>query len=96
MIVIHVDYRVKSEHVEEFRERVRRHSRNSLGEPGCLRFDVAEADGDPGRFFIWEIYADEAAVEHHRGQSYLADFRAAAEPMTESRALAMGRLVTGG
>lgn len=95
MIVIHVDYRVNPQQVGEFRERVRKHARNSLGEPGCLRFEVAEADGEAGRFFIWEIYTDEAAVEHHRGRPYLADFRAAAEPMTESREIAMAKLVTG-
>ena len=41
MIVIHVDYQVRPECVEEFRDRLRRHAKNSLGEPGCLTFDVA-------------------------------------------------------
>ena len=95
MIVIHVDYRVKPECVADFRERVRMHSQSSLGEPGCLRFDVAEADDEEGRFFIWEIYTDKAAVKHHGEQAYLAEFRKAAGPMTVSREIAMSKLITG-
>ncbi len=95
MIVIHVDYRVKPEHADAFRERVRRHSRNSLADPGCLRFDVAEADGEAGRFFIWEVYVDRAAVKRHMDLPSLAEFREAVEPMTEGRAIEMARLVAG-
>ncbi len=96
MIVIHVDIRVRPDCAEAFRDRLRRHSGNSLEEPGCLRFDAAEADDDPGRFFIWEIYVDEAAVEHHRTQASLAEFREATGPMTVSREIAVSRLVTRG
>lgn len=96
MVVIHVDYRVKAEHVDAFRERVRMHSRNSLGEPGCLRFDVAEADGETGHFFIWEVYQDRDAVKFHTQQPYLAEFREVAGPWAESREIVMSTLVTDG
>ena len=96
MVVIHVDYRVKPQNAEEFRTRVRRHSHNSLTEPGCLRFDVAEADDEAGRFFIWEIYTDDEAFKHHGQQPYLAEFRAVAEPMTISREIALAKLITDG
>ncbi len=95
MIVIHVDYRVKPECVEDFRDRLRRHAKNSLAEPGCRTFDVAQADDDAGRFFIWEIYTDDAAVKHHGEQASLAEFREAAGPMTVSREVAMAKLVSG-
>jgi autoinducer 2-degrading protein len=95
MIVIHVDYQVKPECVEEFRDRLRRHAKNSLGEPGCLTFDVAQADDDATRFFIWEIYTDDEAVKYHGEQASLAEFRELAGPMTVSREVAMAKLVSG-
>ena len=95
MIVIHVDYRVKPECVEEFRDRLARHAKNSVAEPGCLTFDVAQADDDATRFFIWEIYTDDEAVKFHGEQPSLAEFRAVAEPMSTSREVAMAKLVSG-
>lgn len=95
MIVIHVDYRVKPECVEEFRDRLARHAKNSVAEPGCLTFDVAQADDEPTRFFIWEIYTDDEAVKFHGEQPSLADFRKMAEPMSTSREVAMAKLVSG-
>lgn len=95
MIVIHVVFQVKPECVDEFRDRLRRHANNSVAEPGCLTFDVAQADDDAGRFFIWEIYTDDAAVEYHREQASIAEFGEAAGPMTVSREVSMAQLVTG-
>lgn len=34
-------------------------------EPGCLRFDVIQDAGDPNRVWVYEIYVDEAAFNHH-------------------------------
>ena len=95
MIVIHVDFRVKPECVEEFRDRLCRHAKNSVAEPGCLTFDVAQADDDATRFFIWEIYTDDEAVKFHGEQASLAEFRKMAEPMSVSREVVMAKLVSG-
>ena len=95
MIVIHVDYRVKPECVEEFRDRLCRHAKNSVAEPGCLTFDVAQADDDATRFFIWEIYTDDEAVNFHREQASIAEFLEVAEPMSVSHEVAMAKLVSG-
>jgi quinol monooxygenase YgiN len=37
----------------------------SRAEPGCLQYDVHRDNDDPNRFFIFERYADEAALEAH-------------------------------
>ena len=67
------------------------------GQPVTLYLvDVAEADDEAGRFFIWEIYTDDDAFKHHGQQPYLAEFREAAGPMTLSREIAMARLITEG
>jgi len=35
-------------------------------EPGCLMFQVHRHRDDPSRFFIYEQYRDDAALETHR------------------------------
>ena len=37
----------------------------SRAEPGCLQYDVHRDNDDPNRFFIFERYVDEAALEAH-------------------------------
>src|SRR2546430_308460 len=58
---------MKPEHVSEFLEVVRHDAEHSeKDEPGCLRFDVIQDRDDPNRFYFYEIYRDEAALEAHR------------------------------
>ncbi len=67
MLVLHVSVQVKPEHVSEFLEVVRHDAEHSeREEPGCLRFDVIQDREDPNRFYFYEIYRDEAALEAHR------------------------------
>ena len=67
MVVLHVTVQVKPEHVSEFLEVVRYDAEHSeKDEPGCLRFDVIQDLDDPNRFYFYEIYRDEAALEAHR------------------------------
>jgi (4S)-4-hydroxy-5-phosphonooxypentane-2,3-dione isomerase len=35
-------------------------------EPGCLRFDVVGVPGDHDAFWVYEVFADEAALAGHR------------------------------
>jgi quinol monooxygenase YgiN len=67
MVVLQVTVQVKPEHVSEFLEVVRYDAeRSEEDEPGCLRFDVIQDLEDPSRFFFYEVYRDEAAMEAHR------------------------------
>ena len=67
MVVLHVTVQVKPEHVSEFLEAVRYDAEHSeKDEPGCLRVDVSQDRDDPARFYYYEIYRDEAALEAHR------------------------------
>ncbi|MBM3275080.1 MAG: antibiotic biosynthesis monooxygenase, partial [Candidatus Sericytochromatia bacterium] len=34
-------------------------------EPGCVRFDIIQDAGDPNRIWVYEVYKDEQAFEHH-------------------------------
>ena len=67
MLVLHVSVQVKPEHVSEFLDVVHHDAEHSeRDEPGCLRFDVIQDREDPNRFYFYEIYRDEAALEAHR------------------------------
>ena len=71
MVVLHVTVQVKPEHVSEFLEVVRYDAEHSeKDEPGCLRFDVIQDLDDPNRFYFYEVYRDEAALEAHRQTSH--------------------------
>ena len=50
-------------------------------EPGCLRFDVLQDNTDPNKFFFYEVYEDEKAVEAHRAAPHYATWRAAADTL---------------
>jgi (4S)-4-hydroxy-5-phosphonooxypentane-2,3-dione isomerase len=67
MVILHVTIQVKSEHVSEFLDVVRYDAEHSeKDEPGCLRFDVIQDRDDINRFYFYEVYRDEAALEAHR------------------------------
>ena len=67
MVILHVTIQVKPEHVAEFLEVVCYDAEHSeKDEPGCLRFDVIRDRDDSNRFYFYEVYRDEAALEAHR------------------------------
>jgi autoinducer 2-degrading protein len=67
MVILHVTVQVKPEHVSEFLDVVRYDAEHSeKDEPGCLRFDVIQDRDDTNRFYFYEVYRDEAALEAHR------------------------------
>jgi autoinducer 2-degrading protein len=67
MVILHVTIQVKSEHVSEFLEVARYDAEHSeKDEPGCLRFDVIQDRDDTNRFYFYEVYRDDAALEAHR------------------------------
>jgi len=44
-------------------------------EPGCLVYRVHRSTKDPGLFLFYEMYADDAAFDVHRGAPHLAAYR---------------------
>ena len=67
MVILHVTVQIKPEHMAEYLEAVRHDAEHSeKDETGCLRFDVSQAKDDPNRFYYYEVYRDEAALEAHR------------------------------
>lgn len=52
-------------------------------EPGCYRFDILEDPGDPNRFYLYEVYADEAAFEAHQTYPHYLTWRSAVQDWFE-------------
>ncbi len=56
MYVVCVTILVKPENVSEFIDASRDNAVNTRLEEGNLRFDVLQAEDEPGRFFFYEAY----------------------------------------
>ena len=91
MYALVVPLKVKPEMREKFLAAALEDSTCSVrDEPGCVRFDVLQDNTDPNRFFFYEVYLDEKAVEAHRASVHYARWRAVApellaEPTNASR-----------
>jgi autoinducer 2-degrading protein len=91
MYALVVALKVKPEMREKFLAAALEDSTCSVrDEPGCVRFDVLQDNTDPNRFFFYEVYLDESAVEAHRASAHYARWRAVApgllaEPTNASR-----------
>ena len=90
-LVILVEFVVKAGSADRFRELILANAGLSLkDEPGCRRFDVLAAPGDPQRFVLYEIYDDAAAFDRHLASAHYKTFAAATEALVETRSV--GRL----
>ncbi len=45
----------------------------SRAEPGCLQYDAHRDPDDPDRFFLFERYVDEAALEAHAASPHFRE-----------------------
>lgn len=73
---------------EDFHKNMLSHSKATLaGEEGCLLFDVFVDARNPNRYALFELYADEAAVDAHRFSTQLAKHRAEVDPAILSRTI---------
>jgi (4S)-4-hydroxy-5-phosphonooxypentane-2,3-dione isomerase len=86
MYVVSVEIHVKPEDVEAFVDATADNHLNTRKEPGNLRFDVSRRLDDPNRFFLYEVYRDEAAFKAHQQTAHYFRWReAVADSMAEPR-----------
>lgn len=77
---------VKTGHIDDFIAATRRNHEASVQEPGNRRFDVLQLSDDPGRFVLYEAYANAAEAQAHKQTAhYLAWRDAVADWMAEPR-----------
>ena len=75
MLVVHVHVSVVSGRVAEFLQATERNARASLEEPGVVRFDVLQDQGDEAHVVLVEVYRDADAAAAHKDTEHYATWR---------------------
>ena len=74
MVVLVVTWQAHAGHENEVAEIFRKLQAASRQEPGCIGYTVHRHRNDPRRFFIYEQYRDDAALEAHRNSPHFQDY----------------------
>ena len=95
MLVVMVNARVKPGKRDEFLQVIREDGESTTrNEPGNFGFYVVQNNEDPDRFFLFELYKDEAALEAHRATPHFRKYREATAEIYEGDLVrVMGTLV---
>ena len=81
MLIIHVFVHVNRHRVDDFIAATLENARNSVQEPGIIRFDLVQQDDDPTRFLLIEIYRTPQDPSRHKETEHYAKWRDTVEPM---------------
>lgn len=82
--LVYID--VKPECVERFKAASLKNHDGSRREPGNIRFDVLQNKDDPTKFTLYEVFADDAALDFHKASDHYKFWAAeAAECMSAPR-----------
>jgi quinol monooxygenase YgiN len=74
MVVLAVTWMAKAGHENDVAGIFSKLSEASRQEPGCVMYIVHRHKTDPRRFFIYEQYKDDAALEAHRAAPHFLQF----------------------
>ncbi|HTP89673.1 MAG TPA: putative quinol monooxygenase [Bryobacteraceae bacterium] len=86
MLIAHIHVRVRPDAVEAFRAATIENARNSVQEPGVLRFECIQQSDDPTQFVLVEIYRAPESVTEHRATAHYSRWRdTVADMMAEPR-----------
>ena len=75
MIATLVNVWVKESHVDAFIAATVANHEQSVKEPGNLRFDVLQDDGDACKFILYEAYVSEEAAAAHKSTVHYLNWR---------------------
>jgi autoinducer 2-degrading protein len=79
MYVVCVTVYVKPEHLQAFIPATLENARDTRREPGNLRFDVLQAEDDPTRFFLYEVYYTKEDFAAHQQTAHYHAWREAVQ-----------------
>jgi quinol monooxygenase YgiN len=74
VVVLAVVWVARSGHEDEVANVFRKLETDSRREPGCLMYIVHRQKDQPGRFFIYEQYRDDAALQAHRDSPHFQEY----------------------
>lgn len=80
MHVTLVEVRVEPKHIDAFIEATRANHEASVGEAGCLRFDVLQSADDAARFVLYEAYRSAADAAAHKETGHYLRWREQVAP----------------
>ena len=81
MLIVHVFVHVKPDAAQAFTAATLENARNSVLEPGIVRFDVIQQEDDPARFVLLEIYRTPGDPARHKETAHYLTWRDTVEPM---------------
>jgi quinol monooxygenase YgiN len=85
VLVVCVEFVIKSRHLNEFLETLKVQAHKSIQEKECIRFDICQDLEDKGLVFLYEIYRDENAFKKHLSQNYFTIFSETTKPWIETK-----------
>ena len=92
-VVLLVELKMEEGRRGDFIARVQRHRELVLAnEPACQRFDIVVPDGADDVVHLYEVYDDQAAVDHHMQTDYMAAYRADTASMVADRKIVTAAL----
>ena len=91
-----VEFRIQPPFIEAFAAAIAENARRSREhEPGCRQFDFCRDPREPGLFFLYELYDDEAAVQVHLQSAHFRSFAQATAPWVQSKQVRQMERFTG-
>ena len=81
MLIVEVQIEVKPESIEAFKAATLANARESIREPGIVRFDVLQHEENPARFILVEAYRTAEAPHNHKQTIHYATWRDAVASM---------------
>ncbi|MFC8896215.1 putative quinol monooxygenase [Streptomyces cinereoruber] len=79
------EFTVRPGNEERVAELVRNYAAGVREEPGNLAFEVHTKESDPLAYWIFEVYANEAAFQDHLAAPYGPPFNAALRPLIQEK-----------
>ena len=95
-LVLLVEIEIVAGEMDKFLARVAQHRDNVLAnEPDCRRFELLRPKEGENRVFLYEVYADQAALDHHLGTPYMKQYMEDTGPMIANRTRRLCELALG-
>lgn len=95
MYVVAVEVIVGTEDIDGYRQAILKQANNSITkEPGCKQFEVSHDPKERTRFFLYEVYDDEAAFVVHRQTVHFAGYQQTVTPMVKDKKILLMDRIT--
>ena len=95
-IVLHVELTLHPDHCDDYLACAQQHRINvTTNESACQRFDISVEEDNPNLVRLYEVYDDQAAVEHHMQTPYMLTYREATATMIAERKMTRAVMTNG-